>query len=206
MDTDGGTRRAEVLRGWSTGRRVIVAAAVLVVAGLAAVLVIGGSSSSGGGSKQVAVDGGTKVVVPAGERREPVELSGTTLKGERLDLATLRGKPVVLNIWGSWCPPCRKEAPDLRDAATELEGKAEFVGIAVRDEAGQALAYERKYKVNYPSLLDTGDLLLSLRGAVSAQSPPVTLVLDEQGRVAARFVGPVTRRTVVAMVSDVAAA
>ena len=158
----------------------------------------------GGSGSSAAEDGGVRTMVPVEQRKEPVDLTGTTLAGDRLDLATLRGKPVVLNIWGSWCPPCRKEAPDLQAASTELTGKAAFVGIATRDDEANARAYERRFKVTYPSLFDRGDMLLALRGAVSSQSPPVTLVLDAEGRIAARFVGPVTRRTLVGMVEDVA--
>ena len=182
-----------------TGRTIRTIGALL----LAATAMAGCSGNNNG---QTAADGGgVRTLVPPEQRKEPIDLVGNTLTGERLDLSTLRGKPVVLNVWGSWCPPCRKEAPDIQAAALELAGKAEFVGIATRDEPANALAYERKYKVTYPSLLDKGDLLLSLRGAVASQSPPVTLILDEKGRVAARFVGPVTRRTLVGMVSDVAA-
>jgi thiol-disulfide isomerase/thioredoxin len=168
-------------------------------------LVAAALAGCGGGSTGTSSAEGNGVIttVPVGQRKEPIDLTGTTLTGDRLDLATLRGKPVVLNVWGSWCPPCRKEAPDLQAAATELTGKAAFVGIATRDDEANARAYERRFKITYPSLFDRGDLLLALRGAVSAQSPPVTLVLDAQGRIAARFVGPVTRSTLVGMVDDV---
>jgi thiol-disulfide isomerase/thioredoxin len=176
----------------------------VLVAALSVVALLAGCAGGGSAGNSSAQDGGVLTTLPVDKRKEPIDLSGTTLTGDRLDLATLRGKPVVLNVWGSWCPPCRKEAPDLQAAAAELTGKAAFVGIATRDEKANALAYERRFKVTYPSLLDRGDLLLSLRGAVSAQSPPVTLVLDAQGRIAARWVGPVTRLTLVGMVDDVA--
>jgi thiol-disulfide isomerase/thioredoxin len=176
-----------------------------LIAGLLLVAVAVAGCGAGGNDQTSAQGEGTQTLVPVEKRKPPIELSGTTLTGEKLDLATFRGKPVVLNVWGSWCPPCRKEAPDLQAASVELKGKAEFVGIATRDDEANALAYERRFKVTYPSLIDKGDLLLALRGAVSSQSPPVTLVLDEQGRVAARFVGVVTRRTLVGMVSDVTA-
>jgi thiol-disulfide isomerase/thioredoxin len=159
----------------------------------------------GGDGQNVTKDGGVQTLVPVEQRKEPIDLVGTTLTGTRLDVSTLRGKPVVLNVWGSWCPPCRKEAPDLQAAATELGTGAAFVGINTRDDTGQAQAYERRFKVTYPSLVDDGDLLLSLRGAVTSQSPPITIVLDDKGRVAARFIGPVTRRSLVDMVNDVTA-
>jgi thiol-disulfide isomerase/thioredoxin len=170
---------------------------------LLAVTLLAGCSGDGSVGTPSAQEGGARIMVPVDQRKEPIELVGTTLTDARLDLATLRGKPVVLNVWGSWCPPCRKEAPDLQAAATELADKAAFVGIATRDEKANALAYERQFKITYPSFLDRGDLLLALRGAVASQSPPVTLVLDAQGRIAAKFVGPVTRRTLVGMVEDV---
>ena len=175
-------------------------------AALIALVVAGCSGGSAGGST-TADGGGVKTVVSIDQRKDPIELSGTTLEGKHLDLASLRGKPVVLNVWGSWCPPCRKEAPDLQAAATELAGQASFVGIDTReDDVAQGQAYQRRFKITYPSVVDHGDLLLALRGAVSAQSPPVTLVLDPQGRIAARFIGPVTRLTLVEMVQDVSKA
>jgi thiol-disulfide isomerase/thioredoxin len=169
---------------------------------LLVVLAVAGCGGGGDGQSS-AQGGGVRTIVPVEQRKEPVDLAGTTLAGTRLDLATLRGKPVVLNIWGSWCAPCRKEAPELQAAAAELAGKAAFVGIATRDDEAGAKAYERRFKVTYPSFLDGGDMLLQLRGAVSSQSPPVTLVLDAKGRVAARFIGVVTRRSLVGAVEDV---
>jgi thiol-disulfide isomerase/thioredoxin len=166
-------------------------------------LVVTGCSVGSAGGSSTPDGGGVRTVVAIDQRKDPIELSGTTLEGKHLDLATLRGKPVVLNVWGSWCPPCRKEAPELQAAAAELGDKASFVGIDTReDAASQGLAYQRRFKITYPSLVDHGDLLLALRGAASAQSPPVTLVLDTQGRIAARFIGPVTKLTLVEMVAD----
>jgi thiol-disulfide isomerase/thioredoxin len=176
--------------------------ALAVVIGLALAGCSGGSTT---GSLTTEGDG-VRTVVAADKRGEPIEMSGTTLDGKQLNLAALRGKPVVLNIWGSWCPPCRKEAPSLAAAATQIGDKASFVGIDIRDHNDEALAYERRFEINYPSLVDKGDLLLSLRGAAPVQSPPITLVLDQQGRIAGRFVGPVTTLTLVDMVSDVTAA
>jgi thiol-disulfide isomerase/thioredoxin len=188
----------------ATRRTATGVLAVAVIALISTGCTSGSNGSNGSRGITSAVSGGTKTVLSVDQRRAPIELSGTTLEGERLDLATLRGKPVVLNIWGSWCPPCRKEAPDLQAAATELDGKASFVGLDTGENAAaQALAYQRRFKITYPSILDDGDQLLALRGVVSSKSPPVTVVLDAQGRVAGRFVGPVTRLTLVDMVHDV---
>jgi thiol-disulfide isomerase/thioredoxin len=180
-----------------------------VAAALGVALLLAACSSDGergSGSGYVAGDG-TVNVLPAKDRPEPVSLKGTTLDGQELDVTSLRGKPVVVNVWASWCPPCREEAKDLQAAHTQLEGagKAAFVGINYRDDPDGARAFIRSKGITYPSLVDDGDgsLLLALRGAVSPSSLPTTLVLDGQGRIAARVSGAVTTDTVVGLVDDV---
>ena len=162
------------------------------------------SSSTPVGTNFVSGDG-TITVLSAAQRRAPIELAGQTLDGARLDLASLRGRAVVLNVWGSWCGPCRKEAPDLQAAYAALHPSGVgFLGIAVRDGADTALAMQRTFGIGYPSLLDDGgNLLLGLRGAASAAAVPTTLVLDAQGRVAAAVSGPTTTQTLVDLVHQV---
>lgn len=188
------------------GRRYAV-----VVAGLTLLAVPGCTGDDATGSGQagfVAGDGAITLIEP--DRREtPVDLSGTTLEGEHLDVASLRGAPVVVNVWGSWCSPCRKEAPDLEAAHDQLADRGvSFVGINTRDEdPAQALAFQRTFDVGYPSLVDSGGtLLLSLRGAVAPNAIPTTLVLDDQGRIAARITGATTTVTLVDLVESVASA
>ena len=183
----------------SGGRR---AAAALAVAALLAGCSSGGD---GGGADRGYVAGDSAVLpVPADERRQPVQLSGDTIDGAPLDLASLRGKPVVLNVWRSDCAPCRKEAGELRAAATELGAEnAAFVGLNTGDQLASAKSFERTFAVGYPSLFDPGDLLISLRGSVPPNALPTTLVLDRQGRIAARVSGATTKRTVVGLVQDV---
>jgi len=182
---------------------------VVSLAGLTAAVVLGvaGCSSSGSapsGSSFPVGDGVVTVIAPQ-QRREPVGMAGTTLAGERLDLASLRGRTVVLNVWGSWCAPCRQEAATLESAYRQLSGRGvAFVGVDTRDDPAQAKAYLARYGITYPSVVDTGGLLLSLRGSVAPNSIPSTLVIDSQGRVAARVSGPITSvRTLVGLVDDV---
>lgn len=187
--------------------------------GTLAVLLAGCSSGEAGvpGLRDEVADSyvsgdSTVQVVAAADRGEPVEgLSGETLAGERLDVADLRGGLVVLNVWGSWCAPCHAEAPDLVAAEESLAGAGvadvSFVGLNIRDRSVEAAAgFEQEYGIAWPSLHDPDSLLLlRLADDVPANAVPTTLVLDEQGRVAARILNQVDEATLVGVVEDVVA-
>jgi thiol-disulfide isomerase/thioredoxin len=137
-----------------------------------------------------------------------VAIVGATLTGDQLDIASYRGKVVVVNVWGSWCGPCRKEAPALEAAYQRLKPQGVmFLGINTRDDdVALARAYQSKFSVTYPSVVDAGgQVLLGLRGAVSPSTVPTTLVLDTQGRIAARVTSTVDESTVEGLVADVVA-
>ncbi len=155
------------------------------------------------------VDGtGLITRLAADKRTKPGEVSGTTLDGEDLSLDEYAGKVVVLNVWGSWCPPCRKEAPTLAAASRELaKDGVVFVGVNTKDSSPeQGLAFERRYDVPYASFFDpSGRTLLAFHGTLNPSAIPSTVVLDRQGRVAASILGEVpSRRTLVDLVQDVA--
>lgn len=175
------------------------AVAALVLSGCSS-----GSSGAGSGKSFVAGDGAvTQLAVQ--DRGLPVELSGHTLTGDQLDVASLRGKPVVVNVWASWCSPCRDEAPDLQAAYLELKPQGvAFIGIDSRDDdLAAAKAFQESFGITYPSLVDEGGaLLLALRGVVAPKSVPTTLVLDAQGRVAARVNGKINKTTLLGLVHD----
>jgi thiol-disulfide isomerase/thioredoxin len=154
------------------------------------------------------VDGRGVITRLAPEQREaPGELEGESLDGEPLSLAALEGDVVVVNVWGAWCPPCRKEAPLLAEVARELEGDGvRFLGINARDNSqDQALAFERRYDIPYDSLWDpAGRALLAFSGTLPPNSIPSTVILDAEGRVAASIVGEVTSAsTLVGLIEDV---
>jgi thiol-disulfide isomerase/thioredoxin len=131
---------------------------------------------------------------PVVDRSAPVVVTGDSLTGELLSTEDLRGDVVVLNVWGSWCAPCREEAPVLAATSRRLADRGvSFLGINVRDNTAAALAFEKRFGIDYPSIADVdGQALLSLNQYVPANAVPVTLVLDRQGRVAARIIGVLT--------------
>jgi thiol-disulfide isomerase/thioredoxin len=181
----------------------------VAAAALAAGLALTACTSSGGGTvsgqNYQAGDGSITLLAPD-QRRPPGALRGTTIDGQQVDLASFRGQVVVLNVWGSWCAPCQQEAPALQAASQALAPKGvKFLGINTKENGNkaQAQAFERNYGITYPSLFDSPDYLLALRGVVPANAIPSTVVVDAQGRIAARISGPTTKTTLVDLVDDV---
>lgn len=179
---------------------------------LLAVLLLGpvlsACSDAGSTGDKGYVDGrGIITRLPVAQREQPGEVTGRTLEGRSVRLSDYAGKTVVLNVWGSWCPPCRKEAPTLAAASRQLKGDdVVFLGINTRDAStDQGLAFQRRYGVPYPSLFDpAGRSLLAFRGTLTPSAIPSTVVIDRRGRVAASILGEVPgEATLVDLVRDV---
>lgn len=151
----------------------------------------------------VSGNGNVSTFAPA-DRRQAPELTGKTLDDKTWTLSEQRGKVVVLNVWGSWCPPCRKEAPDLVAAAKELGPSVQFIGLNTRDlDPAPARRFVQEFGVPFPSIYDPdGKALLRFRGQISPKAIPTTLVIDKDGKVAGRVVGEVTKQTLLGMVAD----
>jgi peroxiredoxin len=118
--------------------------------------------------------------------------SGKTESGLMLDSTALAGQVVVMNWWYAACAPCRAEAPDLATLSEEFEDQGvQFVGVNVRDTAETALAFDRRFNITFPSVMDaqSGAVSLAFNGVVSPQAVPTTLVIDKEGRVSARILG-----------------
>jgi len=180
----------------SACRAVLGAAAVAALA-LGAAACGGGATAQdaavGNGSSFVAGTYGTTVFQP-GSRPEAPQVLGTTLTGGRFRLAADRGAAVVMNFWGSWCTPCREEAPVLGALARQFSGAGvRFLGVDIRDDPASAEAFMRTYRISYPSLSDPNDLIaLDFRATAPPAGIPTTLVIDPTGRIAARVIGPVS--------------
>lgn len=188
----------------ATPRRRTAALAALLLAGT----VLSACSDEVGSSGDTGFVAGKGIItrLPVAEREQPGEVSGETLEGEPLSLDDYEGKTVVVNVWGSWCAPCRSEAPELVAASEELaDDGVEFLGINSRDlDKAAAQAFQRRFEVPYPSIYDQqGRTLLAFRGTLSPNAIPSTVVVDEQGRVAASVIGEVSRSTLIGLVEDV---
>ena len=176
---------------------------------LASTVLAGCSEVNGTGDLDYVAGDGQVREIPAADREGPVDVSGTTVDGEALDLDDMRGKVVVVNLWWSGCVPCRTEMPMLVAAEDQLEadypGQVTFVGINIRDSAAEtAASFERDLGVDYPSIYDPGSKTSLGFGKYQPVAPPTTWVLDAEGRVAALVSGPIpSKNTLTTVVSDV---
>jgi cytochrome c biogenesis protein CcmG, thiol:disulfide interchange protein DsbE len=131
--------------------------------------------------------------MPAARRKPAPSLRVTALDGRTVTLASFRGRPVVVNFFESWCGICRVEQPDLTKVAAVFTGRAGFVGISYHDTVAAGRVYQRRFRVSYPLANDPSGRTWA-RWGVSYQ--PVTVLVDNQGRVAERFDGGTTGGTI----------
>jgi len=188
--------------------------AVLLTAGAAAAALTlsacGSGGTSGGGGDTNFVTGTNGVSTAAkGERADVPDLSGKTVDGGQVDVADYKGKVVVLNVWGSWCPPCRAEATNFETVYKDVKDQGvQFVGINTRDaKVSLARAFEKEFDVSYPSLYDpTGKLMLRFeKGTLNPQAIPSTLIIDREGKIAARTLQALSEEKLRAMLKPVLA-
>ncbi|MEU8027733.1 TlpA disulfide reductase family protein [Streptomyces sp. NPDC049099] len=174
----------------STRSRAVLLSAVAAVAGLTLSACGKGGMSGGGGNTNFVTGHNGIETVPAGKRAAAPDLSGETIDGKTLDVARYKGQVVVINVWGSWCGPCREEAQYFSKVSKQYEGKGvQFVGINTRDTSTTpAVAFEKEHGIGYPSLYDpSGKLMLRFeKGTLNPQLIPSTLIIDRHGKVAAR--------------------
>ena len=159
-------------------------------------------AGNSGGKNYIAGDGSV-MEVDSTERGETVQFSGETFDGEIISTESLNG-PALVNFWYAACAPCRVEAPDLAELNQKYADDVTFLGVNVRDAGDTAAAFERNFNIEYPSIEGRdGDILLDFADYVPPQAVPTTLILDEEGRVAARVLGAVERSTLDSLLSGV---
>ena len=170
-------------------------------------LLLGACTATGSTEGGYVSGDGTITRVPVEQRTPAPTVSGTTLDDKPWSSDSVTGRVLVYNVWGSWCPPCVKEAPALVRAAHRTETLAQFVGLNTRDSGtAQAQAFVREFAVPYPNLFDPGGaLVLKFAGQLPLNAIPSTVIVDAEGRIAARVLGEATEATLVGLIEDVAA-
>jgi thiol-disulfide isomerase/thioredoxin len=177
----------------------------MCAAAAAAVVLLAGWAS--GGNSGVTDVGGSQsaVLYATGHRPLAPDFTGTTLTGSRLDFSSYRGSVVVLNFWGSWCGPCREEAPALATAARQYRpAGVDFLGVDVRDTTASAEAFARDFGITYPSVSDPGSVItLDFTAVVPIAGTPTTLVIDRTGHIAGAVFGTATYPVLSAILATV---
>jgi thiol-disulfide isomerase/thioredoxin len=181
----------------------VAAAAILATAGCAGGD-IGANTPASSGQSFVGHSYESTYYQP-GSRPAAPPVSGTTVTGQHLSLSLYKGDTVVVNFWGSWCAPCRAEAPALGQLARQLAARGvHFVGIDIRDEPDSAKAFMQQFNVGYPSISDPNDqIALDFHSTVPPADIPTTLVIDRGGRIADRIFGASTYRQLLSVINQV---
>lgn len=166
-------------------------------------LALAGCSGGGTSSSEesfVSGDGSTTFIKIADRKIAPA-ITGLTLSGSNYTYT--KDKMAVVNVWASWCSPCRAEAPTLV-ALSEKYKNVEFIGILTRDNPATAEAFARRFKLTYPTIIDDS-ILIGFKGSLPANAIPSTVILDKNGRVAARISGVVTVASLTQLIEKISA-
>lgn len=188
--------------------RSLVRSAILLVLGLALAACAGGQVQRADGENDIGyIEGdGAVTTVPPDEREPAPEFGGPLLgsEGEEFRLADAVGDVVVLNVWASWCAPCRKEAPDFQAVWEDVaDDGVRFVGINARDNETDALGFVEDFGLTYPSVVDTDSKrMLAFRDTLRPGAIPSTLVIDQEGRLAAKAEGAIGESTLRGLIED----
>lgn len=186
-----------------------VIAVLLILVGLSGCTASSAGKDSQTGSETGYVAGDNQLTrVPVEDRKPAPVISGPSVADSEKTISSAdhAGKVIVVNVWGSWCGPCRKEAPDLQAASVETKDQAQFIGIDSRDSGvAQPRAFQRANKIDYPSIYDPDGSQVVKFENLPPSAIPSTMVIDEHGRVAVRILGPISKATLVDIIGDVAA-
>jgi thiol-disulfide isomerase/thioredoxin len=160
----------------------------------------GGGGTSASEESFVSGDGST-TFIKVSDRKIAPAITGMTLSGKNYTYQ--KDRVAVVNVWASWCSPCRAEAPTLVALANKYKDVA-FIGILTRDNPANAEAFERRFDIPYPTVIDDS-ILLGFKGSLPANAIPTTVILDKSGYVAARISGVVTVASLSKLIEKVSA-
>jgi peroxiredoxin len=131
------------------------------------------------------------------------EFSGTTIDGKAVSLSDLDGKLVVVNVFASWCGPCRVETPHLVEIYNEIDkDEVEFVGLNLQETSEAVLSFKEEFSINYPLLLNEGGEITNIYRPIGL---PTTWFIDQEGIIRFTFSGPLTKESLQVILGDVAA-
>jgi thiol-disulfide isomerase/thioredoxin len=183
-------------------RRTVVTVTAVVAALLAGALAVTLLTSGKGTTANAA----NSVEYPAGHRPLAPDFSGTSLTGSTIKLSSYQGKTVVLNFWGSWCSPCREEAPTLAVLDEQYGSKGvAFLGDDVGDTPANALAFTHSVGLTYPSINDQGYAVVQqVMAVVPVSDTPTTVVIDKTGHVAGIVLGAISYGQMTTLLRDAA--
>lgn len=193
----------------ATSRRSVLAAGGAALAALTLGLsgcaqedALAKQAKAGDNKNYVAGDGSVTEFAEQ-DRKAAVSIKGTLFNGTDVEPADFTGKVTVLNFWFAACAPCRVEAPLLEELHQEFKDQdVQFFGVNLRDEKATAEAFDKSFNLTYPSFNDKdGGVLLAVSGIVPPGAVPTTLVLDKQGRVAARVLGEIQKGTLKSLIA-----
>ena len=186
-------------------------ASARLLTGLAAALVLSGCAAAPDCDRIPGVRPGV-CPLPVADRQPAPDVTLPVLKTDaartagvtELSLADLQGRVVIVNFWASWCGPCRIEQPDLNQVHALLpDTEVVLIGVNIEDTAANALAHLTEFDVAYLSLFDPVNELAGRFSGIGARTIPTTILLDPQGRVAARLLGLTDTREIVALAGAV---
>jgi thiol-disulfide isomerase/thioredoxin len=195
-------------QGHRTGRTVVAAAIVLALALTGCTTQTAGDENTRTRSQTGYIGGQSLTRIPPDQRRPAPVAAGPSLADPARIVSSgdYPGKVVVVNVWGSWCAPCRKEAPELEAVSRSRRSVAQLIGLDIRDyDRAPATAFVRAFGVTYPQIYDPRGAQLIKFTELPPNGIPSTLIIDPQGRIAVRIVGAITRGTLTQMIDDVAA-
>ena len=167
-------------------RRLFVPLVFVVVAGVVGALVLWPS----GQSEVLSAKGSSPMLVPVAKRKPLPNITGAALTPPQLTIALrTSGKPAFIDVWASWCVPCKEEAPWLAALHRRYSRQIRFLGINVEDSRPAARSFERRFRIIFPSIFDRK---ASLATALGFFGLPTAYVVDRRGRIAAVLIGKQT--------------
>jgi thiol-disulfide isomerase/thioredoxin len=174
----------------------------LVFFGLASALLLAGcGGGSTTGTRSYVAGNGTVTFIKVQDRASAPSIQGATLSGGTVHLVV--GQVIVLNVWASWCAPCRAEAPALASLSKSFPD-VNFIGVLTRDNLAGARAFVRRFSIPYPTLVDDS-ILMGFHNSLVANAIPSTVVIDKKGKVAARISGEITVASLTDLINRVSA-